>query len=146
MVTFRSSPVVDMSVRGDHGSGAAKRLRDRRLRMHWRHEQLTLQMALAAALHHSRDVGPVTYNALRSHRTARAVGARDELYGDDPGTPHLPLPTPTSPVGALQPGTRPDRIATLSGPQERVQRTVQQIVDAVLSLPTLDDPASQMME
>ena len=51
---------------------AAKRRRDRRLRMHWRHEQLTLRMALAAALHHSRDVGPVTYNALRSQKTARA--------------------------------------------------------------------------
>ena len=35
---------------GDHGSGAAKRRRDRRLRMHWRHEQLTLQKALAAPL------------------------------------------------------------------------------------------------
>ena len=69
--TFRSSPVVDMSVHDDHGSEAAKLRRDRRLRMHWRHEQLTLQMALAAALHHSRDVGPVTYNALRSQKTAR---------------------------------------------------------------------------
>ena len=49
------SPVVDMSLHGDHDGGAAKRRRDRRLRMHWRHEQLTLQMALAAALHHSRD-------------------------------------------------------------------------------------------
>ena len=47
-----------MSVHGDHGGGAAKRRRQRRLRMHWRHEQLTLQMAVAAALHHSRDVGP----------------------------------------------------------------------------------------
>ena len=54
------------------GDSAAKRRRDRRLRMHWRHEQLTLRMALAAALHHSRDVGPVTYNAPRSQRTAMA--------------------------------------------------------------------------
>ena len=29
-------------------------------------------MVLAAALHHSRDFGPVTYNALRSQKTARA--------------------------------------------------------------------------
>ena len=77
--TFRSSPVVDVSVHGDHGSGAAKRRRDRRLRMHWRHEQLTLQMALAAALHHSRDVGPVSYNALRSQRTARAVATNNAM-------------------------------------------------------------------
>ena len=33
---------------------------------------LRCEMALAAALHHSRDVGPVTYNALRSQKTARA--------------------------------------------------------------------------
>ena len=61
-----------MPMHGDLNSGAAKRRRDRRLRMHWRHDQLALQMALAAALHHSRDVGPVSYNALRSQRTARA--------------------------------------------------------------------------
>ena len=51
---------------------AAWRRRQRWLRMHWRHEQLTLQMAQAAALHHSRDVGPESYHALRSQRTARA--------------------------------------------------------------------------
>ena len=38
-VTCSLSPVVDMSVHGDHDGGAAKRRRDRRLRMHWRHEQ-----------------------------------------------------------------------------------------------------------
>ena len=44
-------------------------------------------------------------------------------------------------------GTGPERIPTLSGPQERVLRChVQQIVDAVPSLPTLDDPAPQMVE
>ena len=44
-------------------------------------------------------------------------------------------------------GVRPDRLSAVSGPQERVQRrTVQQIVDPVTSLPTLDDPAPQMVE
>ena len=51
LATFSSSPVVDMSVHGDHHSGAAKRRRDRRLRMHWRHEQHTLQMVLATVEH-----------------------------------------------------------------------------------------------
>ena len=61
---------------------AAMRRRDRRLRMHWRHEQLTLRVALAAALHHSRDVVPVTYNALRSPKTGG--GERDALrHGPD---------------------------------------------------------------
>ena len=70
-MTLCLSPVVGMSVHGDHSGGAAMRRRDRLLRMHWRDEQLTLQMALAAALH-SRDVGPVTYNAPRSWKTSVA--------------------------------------------------------------------------
>ena len=36
-------------------------------------------MALAPALHHSRDVGPVTYNALRSQKTAWAEATYDAL-------------------------------------------------------------------
>ena len=86
--------VMSMAIR----DSAAKRRRDRRLRMHWRHEQLTLQMALAAALHHSRDVGPVTNNALRSQRTARAgVWGREMNYM---ATIRDPSHTP---AGALQP-------------------------------------------
>ena len=77
--TFRSSPAIAMLLYDDHGGGAAKRRRDRRLRMHWRHEQLTLQMALAAAIHYSRDVGPASYNAPRSQRTARAGREEEEI-------------------------------------------------------------------
>ena len=81
-----------MSVHGDHGSGAVKRRRDRRLRMHWWHEQLTLQMALAAALHHSRDVGVVTYNAPRSQKTTRAgEWGREQNYTAKTG---IPTPQP----------------------------------------------------
>ena len=44
-------------------------------------------------------------------------------------------------------GSRPDRIATLSGPQERdLRRTVQQIVGAVPLVPLLDDHVPQMVE
>ena len=44
-------------------------------------------------------------------------------------------------------GSRPDRIATLSRPQERVlRRTVEQIVDAVPLVPLLDDPVPQTVE
>ena len=73
------------------------------------------------------------------------MGSRVELYGHD--TEH---PTPQPELFSLyeeEPGgTRPDRIATLSGPQEWAQlRTVQQIVDPVPLLPTLDDPAPQMV-
>ena len=56
----------------DRDCGAAWRRRQRQLRMHWRHEQLTLQMAPAAAFHHSRDVGPESHLDLRSQKTVRA--------------------------------------------------------------------------
>ena len=42
---------VDDEVGG--GTGSARRRRERRLRMHWRHGKLSLRMALAAAMHHS---------------------------------------------------------------------------------------------
>ena len=43
---FPQSSAVSIMAERD-STGAAKRRRDRRLRMHWRHEQLTLRMALA---------------------------------------------------------------------------------------------------
>ena len=36
-------------------SGSAKRRHDRRLRTFWRHENLSMKMALATATHHSYD-------------------------------------------------------------------------------------------
>ena len=91
--TFRSSPVVDMSVHGYHGSGAAKRRRDCWLRMHWRHEQLTLQMVLATVQHHS-------HGAVRGQSTASRTGewGREQYY-----TARTRDPLPHSPAGALQP-------------------------------------------
>ena len=75
----------------------------------------------------------------------RGVGARVELHGDDPGPP-----TPQPELFSLEEepgGARPDRLSAVSGPQGRAQRrTLQQIVDPVPLLPTLDDPAPQMME
>ena len=103
--------------------------------MHWRHEQRTLQMALAAALHHSRDVGPVTCNALRSQRTARAEATNNALRSQT-----------TSVAGDTElcslceeelGGTRLDRFTGVR-PQVRVlQRTVEQIVDPVPVVPLL---------
>ena len=131
-----------MSLHGDHEGGAAKRRRDRRLRMHWRHEQLTLQMALAAALHHSRDVGPVTYNALRSQKTARAeatnTAPRSQTSSVAGDTEFFPL------FEEELGGTRPDWMYEVR-PQERDQRhTVEQIVDTVLFAPSLDVLVPQM--
>ena len=131
-----------MSLHGDHDGGAAKRRRDRRLRMHWRHGQLTLQMALAAALHHSRDVGPVTYNALRSQKTARA-----EATNNAPRSQMSSVAGDTEFFSLFEDelgSTRPDRLYEVR-PQERDQRhTVEQIVDTVLFVPSLDVPVPQM--
>ena len=80
-------------------------------------------------------------------------GVRDAVHGQvpeallpqEPGTQHFTLDDDDS-VAELW-GSRPDRIATLSGPQERVlRRTVEQIVDAVPLVPLLDDPVPQTVE
>ena len=78
-------------------TGAARRRRERRLRSMLRHEQQTVRMALAAALHHSaglREVVEMQQNgALRGLKTAaraREGGVRDELHGASPGDPPLP--------------------------------------------------------
>ena len=62
------------------GAGSAKRRRERRLRMWWRHEQQSVRAAVAAALHHSRDVGPrTTHDALRGQKPA-AVETETEFF------------------------------------------------------------------
>ena len=134
---------------------AAKRRRDRRLRMHWRHEQLTLRMALAAALHHSRDVGPVTYNALRSQKTARAWEEEENEmhFATGQTTPppraaaaeYYPLTPGAEAGGVLAAGGRPSPLVEVR-PQDRVlRRTVEQNVDAV-TFPTLDVPMPQKVD
>ena len=107
-------------------AGAARRRRERRLRMHWRHEQLSLQMLLATFQHHS---------APRGQTTARSGGeARVALHGQVPETP-------------LPQGGQPAPLSEVAGWQDRVQRhTVDQIVDAVPGLPTLDGPVPLMVE
>ena len=94
-------------------------------------------MALAENLHHSAQRPWMASAGEWGHEVNYTATIRDP-------------PTPQPELFSLQeePGrTRPDRIATLSGPQERVlRRTVQQIVDAVPSVPILDDPAPRMVE
>ena len=100
-------------------TGAAKRRRERRLRSMLRHKRQTVAMELAAALHHSRDVGPGTHVGLRAQKTASSGGRR-------PGV--LKEPEPPYVV---------DRV---------LRRTVDQIVDALPGLPALDVPVPQMVE
>ena len=85
-----------MSSHGDHEHGAAWRRHQHRLRTHWRHGQLTLQMALAASLPHCRDVGPrvVQRSTEPEDCQGREVGSR-ALHGEDPEAPT-----------SLEPGTQ----------------------------------------
>ena len=127
------------TARVDIAAGAAMGRRQRRLRSWLKHERMTVAMALAEASHHT---------APRGQRTARAGVWGHELNYT---ATVRDLPTPQPELFSLydeEPGgSRPDRIPTLSGPQERVQRhTVDQIVDVVPGLPTLDTPVPLMVE
>ena len=74
------------------GTSSAKRRRERRLRAMLRHERQTVAMELAAALHHSRDVGPGKNDGLRAQKTASS--------GKRPGVPT----EPEAQVGAVTVG------------------------------------------
>ena len=62
--------MVDAMAGVDHATGAARRRRQRRLRAHWRHEQLSLQMLLATYDHHA---------APRGQSKARSRGEESEM-------------------------------------------------------------------
>ena len=128
-------------VGADGGTGSARRRRERRLRSMLRHERMTVAMALAEKLHHSS----------RGQRMARAGEEDLELHytaefrthppPQAAGTVYFAMDVDDVPAAL---GSRPDRLSEVR-PQERAQRrTVQQIVDPV-PLPTLDDPAPQMV-
>ena len=115
----------------DVGSSARRR-RERRLRAQWRHEQQSIAMALAAAQHHSapKSAGPVSHNVLRNQNTARE------------GTEFYAMSVDSDVVG----GGRPPSLVDVR-PQGRLQqRTVEQIVDPVLSVPMLHDAVPHMVE
>ena len=65
-----------MAERAGSGVGSARRSRQRRLRSMLKHERQTVATEPAAALHLSRDVGPVLHDALRGQKTASSVGKR----------------------------------------------------------------------
>ena len=69
-----------------------KRRRERRLRSAWRHEQLSVAMAVAAALHHSaqRGAGPASYSAPRGQKTATEGEVREPNNAPRSQKPPLP--------------------------------------------------------
>ena len=106
------------------GATGAARRRQRRLRQFLRHERQSVAVAIAESQHHTS----------RGQKTARAGGeARVALHGQ---VPEAPLP-----------GGQPAPQSEVAGWQSRVLRhTVDQIVDAVPGLPTLDGPVPLMVE
>ena len=99
-----------MDLREQPISGAAQRRRQRRLRSWLRHERMTVAMALAERTHHSSRGQTIARAGEWGHELNYTATIRDpptpqpelfSLYEEEPG------------------GSRPDRIVTLSAPQER---------------------------
>ena len=103
--------------------GAAKQRRERRLRMHWRHEQLSLRMALVTASHHSFDKVHAEHAAPRSQKTGTRAGVRLFEKHAGPRAQNRPLPGDAagSGSGAATAGGDPvahgDRLRAASQPR-----------------------------
>ena len=97
-----------------------------------RHEQQSIRMALATVMHHSYKVHTEN-GAPRGQTTGTRAGVRTEFHA---------MSEDSDVVG----GGRPPSLVDV-WPQERVQqRTVEQIVDPVPSVPLLHDVVPRMVE
>ena len=117
--------MVDMSG-VEHAHGAAWRRRQRRLRQHWRHEQLTLQMVLAMVEHHSHGAPRSQTTATRTRAEERElhIAPRRQEPPQPAGTQFFTMLDEDSDVPELG-GGRPVSMTEPRGPQERVlQRTM----------------------
>ena len=128
-----------MLVHGDHDHGAAWRRRQRRLRTHWRHEQLTLQMLLATYEHHAAPRGQMKarsrreeseFNNAFGQKTPPPRAASTMYYRlDDDGDVLAARPSPLVEVR----------------PQSGLQRhTVEQNIQTFVPVQVLDAPVPQM--
>ena len=121
-------------------TGAARRRRERRLRSMLRHEQQTVRMALAAALHHSagpkEKVEMQQNGALRGLKTAAWAG--EEVVHDA----HDALRGQKTPPPGVRPGSLCD-----PGPQ-RSDRTVRRSSGELplLAAPVLADTAAEAVD
>ena len=107
-------------------TSAARRRRERRQRSWWRHEQLSVALALSVARHHSAPlgVGPVSYQALRGQRTDRA---REEVVNET----YYVLRHQTTPP----PGERPGIL--LEPAPQRSDRSLRRFAGDCLPTPSL---------
>ena len=96
---------------------AAKRRRERRLRCHWKHECLSVRIAVAAARHHS--------------------SGREGVEGETYDVPRRQKPPP--------PGSLPAPLSEVAGRQEVLVRdSGKQLIDDLPSVQILDAPMPQM--
>ena len=124
-------------------AGAGRRRRERRHRAYLKYVRMSVAMALSGCKHHTS----------RGQTVDRAgEGVRGEVHGQVPGAPppqaagtqYFALRVDEVPAAG---GSRPDRLAPVSGPQERFQRhSVEQLVESVRGVPVLDAPVPQMVE
>ena len=84
-VALIASPLaVTMLLHGERASGtSARRRRERRLRSWAKHERMSIAIALAENLHHSRQkVEGNASNGLRAQKSARAAGCHPGVLKD----------------------------------------------------------------
>ena len=116
-----------------HAQGAAWRRRQRRLRAHWRHEQLTLQMLLATYEHHAAPRGTEQGGGERVEQRhgPEDCSSQHGQHGvlDDDGDVLAARPTPFVEVRP-QPGAQ--------------RHTVEQIIETFVPVQVLDAPVPQM--
>ena len=119
-----------------HGerAGAARRRRERRLRSWWRHERMSIAMALATVEHHS--YGPTANDALQGQKTVTRAGegeVREE---------HQALRGQTR----LPPGMRPALLVEVQ-PQGRVGRHfAEHLAELAPLVQILDAPVPQVVD
>ena len=124
---------------------AAQRRRQRRLRSWWRHEQQSIAAALATSQHHSAPRGQKKARAGEGDFELNfAAKIRRHPLPQAAGIVYNPMDVDVVPAAR---GSRPDRLLDVSGPQERVQRrTMEQLVDSPLVVPSLDAPVPLPVE
>ena len=98
-----------MSMACGDGATSARRRGERQLHSFLRHERVSVRMALAKALHHSRDVGLSSTQPFGDTRP-RAGGKRPEVL-KDPGPPWVEAIT----VGYVAAGAPLPAVPTLGG-------------------------------
>ena len=133
--------VVDAMAGVDHATGAARRRRQRRLRAHWRHEQLSLQMLLATYEHHATP---------RGQSKARSRGEESEMNNAFGQKTPPPRAASTVHFDLFDEGevlaARPTPLVEVR-PQLGVQRhSAEQVIETFVPVQVLDAPVPQVGE